>query len=191
MKSRLVRPKDEETEVETITLPVRNARTNEFAALSAYQHAHGAVRHDAVCTASRRRAISSRPVAAPGALPRRIYPGPGKDGKTVNAMVDYELPRRSDNQQPPARERCRAASAADQVRTRRRERSASRRNRSASPAIPRLELTNMRIADRASTGALELTFAHSTRRRAGGDPGRSVPRRRRPVAHGDVPGGSS
>jgi hypothetical protein len=165
MKSRLVKPTDNEMEVATVTLPLRNARTNEFAALSAYQHACE------LFDAMRSYGLAPKRYFKQATLPLQvryragIYPGPGKDGNTVNAMVDYEPPRRSDRSsltglkeplQPPSPLQIRFA-LADM------KRSASRREPLGVACDPRWswhEYAHVLIA--ASTGALELTFAHST-----------------------------
>jgi hypothetical protein len=169
MKSRLVRPKDNETEVETITSPIRNARTNEFAALSAYQHARE------LFDTMRSYGLVPKSYFKQATLPllvryrAGIYPGPGKDGKTVNAMVDYESPRRSDRSSDQSRttklEELLQAPPPLQIRFALADvkRSGSRREPLGIACDPRWswhEYAHVLIA--ASTGALELTFAHST-----------------------------
>ena len=108
MKSRLVRPKDEETEVETITLPVRSARTNEFAALSAYQHAHelfDTMRSYGLApkTISGGPRCRSRCATAPA-----FHRARARTERRSMPRVDYDPPRRSDRSRFTGRgRRCR------------------------------------------------------------------------------------
>jgi hypothetical protein len=92
-RSRLVDPTadEKETQVEQPgTVP--NARTNSFAAVSGYQHARELF--DAMRNYGLRPTEYFKLASPPLRVRYRatIQPGPGKDGKTINAQVDYDPP---------------------------------------------------------------------------------------------------
>jgi hypothetical protein len=136
---------------------VRDARTNPFAALSGYWH--GRELFDTMRSYGLEPIDYFRLVEFPLLVRYRatITPGPGKDGKTVNAQVDYDPPGSQlwDDPQVPKPVQVRFA-LADL------KRSASRRQPLGLAADPRLswhEFGHVLLA--ASTGALEFRFAHS------------------------------
>src|SRR5262249_14169040 len=162
MQSLLVNAEAKEGEVETVKLPLRHVRTNEFAAMSAYQHAQ-----ELIATLQRYGFVPKsyfKHATLPLQLRYRagIYPGPGKDGKTVNAMVDYDSPRRSHRStanvsgKTPRPLQIRFALGDLQ-------RSASRPEPPGAACHPRWAVhEHAHVLISASTGALELNFVHST-----------------------------
>lgn len=138
---------------------IRDARTSDFAAGSAYRHARKLF--------DRMRSYGIAPVdyfrlaAMPLLLRYRatVHPGPGKDGKTVNAQVDFDPPDCDYDAVwdattlKPMQVRLALADL---------KRSASRREPLGIAADPRWmwhEFGHVLLA--ASTGNLELYFAHS------------------------------
>jgi hypothetical protein len=161
MESRLVTKDSKENTVQNAKRP-KHARTNEFAAFSAYQHARELLH------TMRRYGLAPQEYFKHARLPlvvryrAGIHPGPGKDGKVVNAMVDYDPPRRNHRNtaksggKDPLPLQIRFALADI-------KRSASRHEPLGVACDPRWswhEYGHVLLA--ASTGALELAFAHST-----------------------------
>lgn len=161
--SNLVNPNANQVTPETVVRPDRvpSARTNPFAALSAYQHARELF--------DRMRGYGISPAlyfkfALPQLLVRyraTMIKGPGKDGKTVNAEVDYDPPgyeagtvwNPNANPLKPLQVRFALADL---------KRSASRREPLGLAADPRWawhEFGHVLLA--AATGELEFRFAHS------------------------------
>jgi hypothetical protein len=157
-QSKLLDPGADESLPETVADPanVKHARMNPFAALSAYWH--GRELFDTMRGYGLDPAEYFRLATFPLLLRYRatITPGPGKDGKTVNAQVDYDPPGSDlwDPTQPrPVQVRFALADL---------KRSASRREPLGLATDPRWswhEYSHVLLA--ASTGALELRFAHS------------------------------
>jgi len=158
-KSRLLDKNADEKDPETVPLAVRDPRTNPFAALSGYQH--GRELFDRM----RWYGLRPRRYFALADLPLVVHyratiePGPGRDGKTVNAQVDYHPPARdlgdagSTSTLNPVHVRFALADL---------QRSASRREPLGMAAEPRWswhEYGHVLLA--AATGALQLPFAHS------------------------------
>ncbi|HEU5153185.1 MAG TPA: hypothetical protein VFU03_00490, partial [Gemmatimonadales bacterium] len=161
MQSTLVDPTANEDQDQVVDQPsmVQHARTNEFAALSGSQHARELF--DTMRLYGIDPVLYFRFAAFPLHVRFRagIIPGPGKDGKTVNAMVDYDPPRTNYNDEPdpkvlqPLQVRFALADL---------KRSPSRREPLGLAADPRWswhEYSHVLLA--ASSGALELRFVHS------------------------------
>ena len=161
MQSTFVDPTANEDQEQVVDEPslVPHARTNEFAALSGYQHARE------LFDTMRLYGIDPVQYFRFAAFPLHvrfragIIPGPGKDGKTVNAMVDYDPLRANYNDEPdpnalqPLQVRFALADL---------KRSSSRREPLGLGADPRWswhEYSHVLLA--ASSGALELRFVHS------------------------------
>jgi hypothetical protein len=181
-QSRLVDAGADESHTQVVQRPnqIPHARTNAFAALSAYQHARELF--DTMRAYGFQPESYFRFAALPLLVRYRagIRPGAGKDGKTVNARVDYD---------PPARDLSTAwgtqvlrplevrFALADT------KRSVSRRQPLGLASDPRWswhEYCHVLIA--ASTGALELPFSHSAGDALAGilsDPGSQLTGRRR------------
>jgi hypothetical protein len=166
MQSRLAGPLSnrgpvDETQPERADLNnIPNARTNIFAAASAYQHARELF--DKMRSYGLRPEYYFRLAALPLRIRYRagISPGPGKDGRTVNARVDHD---------PPDPDFDVALVGADLKHLQIRyalgdlQRSGSAREPLGVAADPRWswhEFSHVLIA--ATTGALELPFVHST-----------------------------
>jgi hypothetical protein len=160
-RSRLVQgtANETQTQVETPGL-VPHARTNSFAAVSGYQHARELF--DTMRSYGLEPLEYFRLAAWPLRVRYRaaIRPGPGKDGKTVNAQVDYDPPGGNIVLTPwnPAwLKPLQARFALADLR-----RSASRREPLGLATDRRWswhEYSHVLLA--ATTGALELRFAHS------------------------------
>jgi hypothetical protein len=171
-KSKLVDKQANETEA-GVEQPaaVTNARTNSFAALSGYERArasfnqhHGRPLFETMVSFGLSPLQYFRFASCP-LLVRyraRITPGPGKDGKTINAQVDFDPPN-SDLVGPAAtwassnRKPLQVRFALADL-----KRSASRRQPLGLAADPRWswhEYCHVLLAAR--TGALEFHFAHS------------------------------
>jgi hypothetical protein len=160
-RSRLVeRTADEShTQVETPGL-VPHVRTNSFAAVSGYQHARELF--DTMRQYGLQPAEYFRLAAWPLRVRYRaaIRPGPGKDGKTINAQVDYDPPAGSVvlvAWDPAWLKPLQARFALADLR-----RSASRREPLGLATDRRWswhEYSHVLLA--ATTGALELRFSHS------------------------------
>ena len=160
MQSKLVDKNGDEAKEEIVVQPayVPHARTNPFAALSGYQHARE------LFDTMRAYGFDPTEYFRYAALPLRvryrapINPGPGKDGKTVNAQVDYDPPGADLNEPNPETLRpLQVRFALADL-----KRSASRREPLGLTADPRWswhEYCHVLLA--ASTGELELRFAHS------------------------------
>lgn len=173
-QSRLARGDDKASEE---VRPIRGVRTTAFGALSAYQHARELF--DAMLSYG----LDPKSYFRAARLPLRvrywagIRPGYGKDGKVVNASVDYDPPRRQHRGQPEDTHR-RSKPLQVMFALADLKRSASRREPLSLACDPRWswhEYAHVLIA--ASTGALELPFAHSTGDAFAaivGDPQRSV-----------------
>ncbi len=160
MQSKLVVKNADETKEEVVVQPatVSHARTNPFAALSGYQHARE------LFDTMRAYGLDPNEYFRHASWPLRvryrapINPGPGKDGRTVNAQVDYDPPGSDLNEWDsttlrPLQVRFALADL---------KRSASRREPLGLAADPRWswhEYCHVLLA--ASTGELELRFAHS------------------------------
>src|SRR5262249_32371927 len=138
---------------------VAHARMNPFAALSGYQHGRE------LLDTMESYGLDPNEYFRLASLPLRIryratiVPGPGKDGKTVNAMVDYDPPEAHYNGDwtldafKPLQVRFALADL---------KRSPSRREPLGLAADPRWswhEYCHVLLA--ASTGSLEFRFAHS------------------------------
>jgi hypothetical protein len=160
-QSKLVDKLADESKEEVVVQPtnVPHARTNPFAALSGYQHARelfDTMRSYGVSPTTYFR-LADWPLLV--RYRATINPGPGKDGKTVNAQVDYDPPGYDAGTpwKPNALKPLQVRFAlADMIR------SASRREPLGLTADPRWswhEYCHVLIA--ASTGALEFPFAHS------------------------------
>jgi hypothetical protein len=161
MRSRLVDPAADETKEQIVYQPgnVPHARTNAFAALSGYQHARELF--DTMRLYGLDPVTFFRLAAFPLHVRYRapIWPGPGKDGKTVNAMVDYDPPRTDYNDpwDPNVLRPLQVSFALADLR-----RSVSRREPLGLAADPRWswhEYGHVLLA--ASSSALELPFVHS------------------------------
>jgi hypothetical protein len=160
MQSKLLDKAADETKEEVVAQPatVPHARTNPFAALSGYQHARELF--DTMRAYGFDPTEYFRHVSWPLRVRYRapINPGPGKDGKTVNAQVDYDPPGSDLNEWDsttlrPLQVRFALADL---------KRSTSRREPLGLTADPRWswhEYGHVLLA--ASTGELELRFAHS------------------------------
>ena len=160
MQSKLLDKAADETKEEVVAQPatVPHARTNPFAALSGYQHARELF--DTMRAYGFDPTEYFRHVSWPLRVRYRapINPGPGKDGKTVNAQVDYDPPGSDLNEWNsttlrPLQVRFALADL---------KRSVSRREPLGLTADPRWswhEYCHVLLA--ASTGELELRFAHS------------------------------
>jgi hypothetical protein len=160
MRSKLLDKNADETVEEVVVQPatVPHARTNPFAALSGYQHARE------LFDTMRAYGLDPTEYFRHASWPLRIRyrapinPGPGKDGRTVNAQVDYDPPGSDLNEWTsgtlrPLQVRFALADL---------KRSASRREPLGLTADPRWswhEYGHVLLA--ASTGGLELRFAHS------------------------------
>ncbi|TXL80312.1 hypothetical protein FHP25_04575 [Vineibacter terrae] len=174
-KSRLVQRGSDETQTEIVQpAGVRHARTNAFSALSGYERARARFdEHDArplfeTLIAFGLPLYHYRVFTVPPLLIRYrapIRPGPGKDGKTVNAQVDFYPPDCDlvgrDAWSPAARKPLQVRFALADL-----KRSTSDREPGGEPlglaADPRWswhEYCHVLLAGR--TGALELRFAHS------------------------------
>jgi len=161
MQSKLVDPTGDENKDQVVHRPdaVLHARTNAFAALSGYQHARELF--DTMRLYGLDPVTYFRLAALPLHVRYRapIRPGPGKDGKTVNAMVDFDPPRADFNDQwdltvlRPLQVNFALADL---------KRSVSRREPLGLAADPRWswhEYGHVLLA--ASSSALELRFVHS------------------------------
>ncbi len=161
MQSKLVNPNANESLEEVVNKPdqVPHARTNPFAALSGYQHARELF--DTMRLYGLEPVQYFRLAALPLHVRYRatITPGPGKDGRTVNAMVDYDPPGEDYNgtwsttSLEPLQVRFALADL---------KRSVSRREPLGLAADPRWswhEYGHVLLA--ASSAALELQFVHS------------------------------
>ncbi len=161
MQSKFVDPTANEDQDQLVDEPslVQHARTNEFAALSGYQHARE------LFDTMRIYGIDPVQYFRFAAFPLHvriragIIPGPGKDGKTVNAMVDYDPPRTNYNDEldPKVLQPLQVRFALADL-----KRSPSRREPLGLAADPRWtwhEYSHVLLA--ASSGALELRFVHS------------------------------
>jgi hypothetical protein len=163
MQSKLVDLGADESKEQVVNQPatVPHARTNAFAALSGYQHARE------LFDTMRLYGLDPLTYFRLAALPLHvryrapITPGPGKDGKTVNAMVDYDPPRAdyndTDKWDPTVLEPLQVSFALADL-----KRSVSRREPLGLTADPRWswhEYSHVLLA--ASSGALELRFVHS------------------------------
>jgi len=161
MRSRLVDPAADESKEQVVHRPdtVLHARTNAFAALSGYQHARelfDTMRFYGLDPATYFR-FAILPLHVRYRAP--ITPGPGKDGKTVNAMVDYEPATRDYNDEWDlnAFKYLKVCFALADL-----KRSLSRREPLGLAADPRWswhEYAHVLLA--ASSSALELNFVHS------------------------------
>jgi hypothetical protein len=150
-----------ETQPEAANLgSIPHARTNVFAAASGYQHARNLF--DNMRSYGLRPEDYFRLAALPLHVRYRagVPPGPGKDGNTVNARVDYDAPHADfdaalvDDHLKPLQIRFALADV---------QRSGSQRQPLGVAADPRWnwhEFGHVLIA--AATGALELPFVHST-----------------------------
>ena len=166
MQSRLVNPdaapKPDPTAPEPANLTLRDPRTDRFAAVTAFVHARALF--------DRMRAYGLKPEEyfKYAAFPLRIryretiHPGPGKDGKSMNAAVDYDPPADEFaggwNGNPADLKPLQVRFALADV-----QRSLSRREPLGMAAEPRWtwhEYGHVLLA--AATGGLELPFAHST-----------------------------
>jgi hypothetical protein len=157
-RSKLVEKSANENNPETVRpATVQHARTNPFAALSSYQHARE------LFDSMRAYGLSPTAYFKFAALPllaryrATINPGPGKDGKTVNAMVDYDPPGSDIGGAWGGLEPLQVRFALADL-----KRSSSRREPLGLAADPRWswhEYGHVLLA--ASTGALEFLFAHS------------------------------
>jgi hypothetical protein len=137
---------------------IAHARTDQFAAASAYRHGCGVFRTMRSYGLSPEELL--RFAAGPLIVRYRaaIRPGPGKDGRTVNAQVDFDPPRCDhdapwDGSAQPIQVRLALADL---------RRSASRREPLGIAADPRWmwhEFGHVLLAG--ATGRLELYFAHS------------------------------
>jgi hypothetical protein len=157
-QSKLVQAGADETQEQVVDVAaVPHARTNAFAALSGYQHARE------LFDTMRAYGFSPAQYFKFAALPllvryrATIKPGPGKDGRTVNAQVAYDPPGGNPwaNTGQPKPLQVRFA-LADLLR------SDSRREPLGMTADPRWswhEYGHVLLA--AATGALEFLFAHS------------------------------
>ena len=161
MQSKFVDPTANEDQEQVVYEPnvVQHARTNEFAALSGYQHARE------LFDTMRLYGLDPVTYFRLAALPLHvrfhagIIPGPGKDGKTVNAMVDYDPPHTDYNDEldPKVLQPLQVRFALADL-----KRSPSRREPLGLAADPRWswhEYSHVLLA--ASSGALELRFVHS------------------------------
>ena len=160
MQSKLVVKNADETLEEVVVQPatVPHVRTNPFAALSGYQHARE------LLDTMRGYGFDPNEYFRHASWPLRvryrapINPGPGKDGRTVNAQVDYDPPGSDLNEpDPPILRPLQVRFALADL-----KRSASRREPLGLAADPRWswhEFGHFLLA--ASTGELELRFAHS------------------------------
>jgi hypothetical protein len=160
MRSKLIDKNANETLEEVVVQPatVPHARTNPLAALSGYQHARE------LFDTMRAYGFDPTEYFRHASWPLRvryrapINPGPGKDGKTVNAQVDYDPPGSDLNEWDsttlrPLQIRFALADL---------KRSTSRREPLGLTADPRWswhEYGHVLLA--ASTGGLEFRFAHS------------------------------
>ena len=157
-RSKLVDPDAVETDPEKVTQPasVAHARMNAFAALSGYWH--GRELFNTMRSYGLEPMEYFRLVVFPLLIRYRstIKPGPGKDGKTVNAQVDYDPPG-SHLWDPPVPKQLQVRFALADLR-----RSSARREPLGLASDPRWswhEYCHVLLA--ASTGALEFQFAHS------------------------------
>ena len=160
MQSKLVVKSADETQEETVLRPVTvpHARTNPFAALSGYQHARE------LLDTMRGYGFDPNEYFRHASWPLRVRyrapvnPGPGKDGRTVNAQVDYDPPGSDFNEtSAPILRPLQVRFALADL-----KRSASRREPLGLAADARWswhEYSHVLLA--ASTGELELRFAHS------------------------------
>lgn len=161
MQSKLVDRTADESKEQVVNQPdkVLHARTNAFAALSGYQHARELF--DTMRLYGLDPVTYFRLAAFPLHVRYRapITPGPGKDGKTVNAMVDYDPPRADFNDpwDPKVLRPLQVSFALADL-----KRSVSRREPLGLAADPRWswhEYSHVLLA--ASSSALELAFVHS------------------------------
>jgi hypothetical protein len=160
MRSKLLDKSADETKEEIVAQPatVPHARMSPFAALSGYQHARE------LFDTMRAYGFDPTEYFRHASWPLRvryrapINPGPGKDGKTVNAQVDYDPPGSDLNAwDPTTLEPLQVRFALADL-----KRSTSRREPLGLTADPRWswhEYGHVLLA--ASTGELELRFAHS------------------------------
>jgi len=162
MRSKLVARRADETKEQVVHHPsaVPHARTNAFAALSAYRRARrlfDTMRAYGLSPAQYFK-FADWPLRVRYRAP--IQPGPGKDGKTINAQVSYDPPGCSiiaGSWAPATRRPLQVRFALADLR-----RSWSRRQPLGLATDPRWswhEYSHVLLA--ASTGALELLFAHS------------------------------
>ena len=159
-QSRLVRDSANEDMPETFDpAGTPSARSNEFAALSAYRQTSDLFNVIDDCGLSRNEIFR---FAAPPLIVRyrsTIRPGSGKDGKTVNAQVDFDPPENDyfDLWDPINRRQLQVRFALGDV-----KRSSSKREPLGLATDPRWswhEFCHVMLAG--STGKLELPFAHS------------------------------
>jgi hypothetical protein len=161
MQSTLVDVNADEAQTQVVDLAaIPNARTNDFAAVSGYQHARELF--DTMETYGlwppEYLKFASWPTRVRYRAP--IRPGPGKDGKTVNAQVDYDPPDLDlilADWNPAMIKPLQVRFGLADLR-----RSASRRERLGLASDPRWswhEYSHVLLA--ATTGALELRFVHS------------------------------
>jgi hypothetical protein len=148
IQSKLVNPNADETQIEVVEpTAVTHPRMNSFAALSGFQHARELF--DTMRSYGFSPAHYFRLASLPLKVRYRsgIIPGPGKDGRTVNAQVDYDK----------ASTALHVSFALADL-----KRSVSRREPLGLTADPRWswhEYCHVLLA--ASTGELELPFVHS------------------------------
>ena len=168
MQSKLVNPAADESQVQVVPLAHNtHPRTYAFAAFSAYQHARE------LFDRMRGYGIAPADYFSAAALPvhvryrATIRPGPGRDGRTVNAQVDYDPPVAGVEEAAGALKPLQVRFALADV-----KRSASHRKQPRIAANPREplglaadprwswhEYGHVLLA--ASTGGLELPFVHS------------------------------
>lgn len=157
-QSKLANPAANENLVESLDPALlRHARTNAYAAASAYQQTaelfkriddFGLLRSDIFKFASKPLVVRYR---AP------IFPGPGKDGKTVNAQVDFDPPQCDFSQPLNGLQHMEMCFALADL-----KRSSSSREPLGLATDPRWswhEFCHVLLAG--STGKLELAFVHS------------------------------
>jgi hypothetical protein len=162
LQSRLADPAADETKTTSVVpICIPHPRTNWFAALSAYQHARGlfdTMRGYGLLPETFFR-FASLPLHIRYRAP--IDPGPGRDGRTVNAQVDYDPPDHDmvgmGATSPPPLKPLQVRFALGDLR-----RSRSRREPLGLSTDERWswhEYCHVLLA--AATGALELPFSHS------------------------------
>jgi hypothetical protein len=162
LQSRLADPAADETKTTSVVpICIPHPRTNWFAALSAYQHARGlfdTMRGYGLLPETFFR-FASLPLHIRYRAP--IDPGPGRDGRTVNAQVDYDPPDHDmvgmGATSPPSLKPLQVRFALGDLR-----RSWSRREPLGLSTDERWswhEYCHVLLA--AATGALELPFSHS------------------------------
>jgi hypothetical protein len=161
LQSRLVDGSANETQTQVVNpAAIPHARTSVFAAASGYQHARelfDTMRGYGLWPSAFLK-FASWPLRVRYRAP--IRPGPGKDGKTVNAQVDYDPPGGNlilDDWGPSVLKPLQVRFALADL-----KRSSSRREPLGLTADPRWswhEYSHVLLA--ASTGALELRFTHS------------------------------